>query len=252
MKAFLPFALTASLLASTTAALAQTTVRLGLRGGAHRALTTLDAASNYAGTYPFSGSASKAALYAWQAGVVAEVSCGRLAVQPALLFSQKGEKLDATTSLSGIAGYNVQQTVSTNRYNWLELSLPVVYTRPGDHGWQLFAGPYVALAVGGHRQGTTTSAFYGPPTYTVPTTSKTTDLAEQVAYGTTTPNRRFDAGINVGVGYRQGPLQVQAGYGLGLLDLHHIPSQGEYGPDPDAATAYNRVVQLTGTYFFSL
>ncbi|GAB3638715.1 hypothetical protein GCM10027422_43050 [Hymenobacter arcticus] len=252
MKTLPTLALAATLLIGATGAHAQTTVRFGVRGGANRALTTLDPASNYSGTYPFSGSADKKAIFAWQAGVVLEASFGKFAVQPALLFSQKGEKLISSTYASGVAGYNTQKTTSTNRYNWLELPLNVVYTLHGDHGLQLFAGPYVALAVGGRQRGTTEGAFYGPPTYSVPSTSFSEDFDKPLSYGPSTTNQRFDAGFQGGVGYRQGPVQVQLGYSLGLLNLHHTSDQREFGRDVNAYAAYNRGVQLTGTYFFSL
>lgn len=252
MKALPTLTLATSLLLSAAEASAQTTLRFGVRGGASRAITTLDPASNYSGTYPFSGSADKAAIFAWQAGVVLEANFGKWAVQPALLFSQKGEKLHSTTYASGVAGYNTQETTSTNRYDWLELPLNVVYTLHGDHGLQLFAGPYVALAVGGRRRGTSEGAFYGPPTYSVPSTSSSEEFDKPLAYGPATTNQRFDAGLQGGVGYRQGPVQVQLGYSLGLLNLHHTSNQREFGRDVNADAAYNRGAQLTGTYFFNL
>ncbi|RZK89479.1 MAG: PorT family protein [Hymenobacter sp.] len=247
-----PILTLAAILLIGAAAHAQTAVRFGMRSGAGRAITTLDPASNYSGTYPFSGSADKAAIFAWQAGVVLEASFGQWAVQPALLFSQKGEKLHAATYASGVAGYNTQETTSTNRYNWLELPLNVVYTLHGDHGLQLFAGPYVALAVGGRQRGTREGAFYGPPTYSVPSTYASEEFDQSLEYGPSSTNQRFDAGLQGGVGYRQGPVQVQLGYSLGLLNLHHASDQREFGRDVNADAAYNRGAQLTGTYFFNL
>lgn len=246
MQPLATLVLGAALLASAAPAPAQTTYRLGLRGGANRALTTLDAASN--GIDGFTNlSADKSAIYAWQAGVVLEANFGKLALQSGLVFSQKGERLHTATSSrdTGFAFYTDQ--TSTNRYNWLELPLNLVYTRHGDYGWQVFAGPYVALAVGGRQVGTALRAN---------AVAKFAPLAidTQVSYGPGTDNRRLDAGLNFGVGYRQGPLQVQLGYGLGLRNLR----QGngtvfyDYGHNFDADAAYNRVAQLTGTYFFSL
>ncbi len=239
-------ALGAALLSSAAPASAQTTYRLGLRGGLNRALTTLDGASN--GIDGFTNiSADKSAIYAWQAGVVLEASFGKLAFQPALLFSQKGERFHTATSSrdTGFAFYTDQ--TSTNRYNWLEIPLNVVYTLHGDHGLQLFAGPYVALAVGGNQKGTTLRA-------NAVAKFASQDFNDQVAYGADTNNRRLDAGVNFGVGYRQGPLQVQLGYGLGLRNLHQADGSllYDYGHNFNADAAYNRVAQLTGTYFFSL
>lgn len=93
----------ATLLAATSAS-AQTTFSLGLRGGANRAVSTLGDAGRSGGDFPFGYSADKSALYAWQAGVVLEARWGKLALQPALVFSQKGEKLHTTAYINGFAG----------------------------------------------------------------------------------------------------------------------------------------------------
>ena len=136
-----------------------------------------------------------------------------------------------------------------NRYNWLELPVNVIYTR---HGFQIFAGPYVALGVGGRQHGT------GKNTYPVGILGfQEYDFDGKIRYGSDTENRRLDAGINFGLGYRKGPLQVQLGYGLGLRNLHQNPVEGIISEIPyfhnfNTDRAYNRVAQLTGTYFFEL
>lgn len=253
MKQFFAPGLATALLLSGAPAAAQTTFRLGLRGGANRVLTTVAGTANASGTYPYSYVTDKAALYAWQAGVVLEASQGNFAFQPALLFSQKGEQATTAFYSSSVAGYTAAQTATTNRYNWLEIPLNVVYTLHGDHGVQVFAGPYLALGVGGRQRGTTTSVAYYGPAYD-PLPGEESAINEHIVYGNGTNNRRLDVGVNFGVGYRQGPVQVQLGYGLGLRNLHQ-PSETstqdfvhEFGAD----AAYNRVAQLTGTYFFSL
>lgn len=243
--------LLAALLLGATAAPAQTTFRLGLRGGANRALTTTDPAGNQSGSYPFSSALDKQALTAWQAGVVLEARRGHFAVQPSLLFSQKGERQVFASSLSGVAGNTVYRVSTTNRYNWLELPVNFVYTRGGDHGWQLLAGPYLALGVGGRRQGSILS-YTGVVYDATPT-----EFEESISYGPGTYNRRLDVGLNLGLGYRRGPVQVQLSYGLGLRNLHQddVLRPTLYNPsyfiDRNGA-AYNRVAQLTGTYFFQL
>jgi hypothetical protein len=239
------------LLTATTVASAQTAFRLGVRGGLNRAVTTVAAASN-GSDYFYNYSADKSALYSWQAGLVAELTRGKFALQPGLQFSQKGEKFTTAITGGGTGGGQYSETVSTNRYNWLELPLNLVYTLHGDHGLQLFAGPYVALAVGGRQQGTTY------PYYGLAIDSRPFDFDTQISYGSGTNNRRLDVGVNFGVGYRQGPVQVQLEYGLGLRNLHQ-GSQVMRPAWPDlpqanfeADAAYNRVAQLTGTYFFTL
>ena len=210
-------------------------------------MTTLEAAN--ASGFGFTSSADKSPIYAWQAGVVLEVNYGKFAFQPAIAFSQKGEKIN-TTETYGDFGVHTTEKISSNRYDWLELPLNVVYTLHSDHGLQLFAGPYVAVAVGGRQRGTSsvTCPFYGGPQ------QKPTPVAfdNDMTYGPGTENRRLDAGLNFGVGYRQGPLQVQLGYGLGLRNLRQGNDTVFYGHNFSADAAYNRVAQLTGTYFFSL
>jgi hypothetical protein len=244
--------LAASLLLSAAPASAQTTFHLGVRGGLNRALTTLADASNSASpTTQFS--ADKSAIFAWQAGLVLEARFGKLALQPAVLFSQKGEKLTTSTSTPGVVWTNTVTTTSANRYNWLEIPVNLVYTSHTDHGWQLLAGPYVAVAVGGRQRGTT--AYFSGPT-AVPITPNEFD--KPVLYGSQYNTRRLDAGLNFGLGYRQGPWQVQATYSLGLLNLHHpsdsfiIVEYPSFNHNFEADPAYNRVAQLTGTYFFAL
>ena len=231
-----------TVLLSTASVTAQPTYKLGLRGGLNRATTTLDAAST-GGSNP-SWSANKSAIYAWQAGAVLEIAFQKIAFQPALVFSQKGEQFSTQTSVIGFAGTSDQHTRSINRYNWLELPVNVVYT---VHGVQVFAGPYVALGMGGRQHGT----ISGLSPFARFTPQR---IDEKVNYGPNSNNRRLDAGINFGVGYRQGPLQMQLGYGLGLRNLHQSNSDQiyDYGHNFNQDAAYNRVVQFTGTYFFEL
>ena len=243
MNRFALFFLTITL--STATAAAQPTFRLGVRGGFNRATSTLDAAStSLSSQYYYS--ANKSAIYAWQVGAVLEVEYHRFALQPALLFSQKGEQFDTFNSFRSFGSFVPLQTFTVSRYNWLELPLNVVYTW---HAVQVFAGPYVALGIGGHQRGTVNNTYpvgiLGFQKY---------DFAEKISYGSNTENRRLDAGVNFGVGYRNGPLQVQLGCGLGLRNLHQIDADATadsvHNFREDAA--YNRVVQLTGTYFFQL
>ena len=244
MKLRITFLLAALLGAATASA--QPTYKLGLRGGLNRATTTLDAGSTGNDFFNFSYSADKSAIYAWQAGAVLEIGFGKFALQPALLFSQKGERFNTTAFFRGSRGNSGSDTHSTNHYNWLELPVNVVYT---VHGFQLFAGPYVALGVGGQRQ--SVSYNYAPDAKFAPYY-----FDNKITYGPDTYNSRLDAGVNFGIGYRQGPVQVQLGYGLGLRNLHreyidYIIAEFPYH-NFEADPAYNRVVQLTGTYFFNL
>lgn len=224
--------LLAASLAATTAS-AQTTFRFGVRAGANLATHTLP---QYDPNPAYSSEGKNSLLLGGQAGVAFEANFGRLALQPALLFSQKGTKSSgSTTILSGATTpYNYFSGQGTRRTNWLELPLNVVYTPKSGHGLQLFAGPYAAVAVGGRQ---TTSGFQTSDSG-APRQDFSGDYA--IEYGGNTNNRRFDWGVNFGVGYRMGPVQVQAGYGLGLRSLYTSTNN----------KVYNRGAQLTATYFW--
>ncbi|RZK97612.1 MAG: PorT family protein [Hymenobacter sp.] len=241
----------ASLLLNVATASAQKTFSVGVRGGLNRASTTLADASSFTGINAYNRTADKDAIYAGQVGLVLEAAFGKFAVQPALVFSQKGEKFNTDVYFNGVGGGLSARSTTTNRYNWLELPVNFVYTLHGEHGLQFFAGPYVAMGIGGRQTGT--SYFSSPNAFYIPY-----EFDNQINYHSDTNNRRFDAGMNFGLGYRQGPVQVQAGFGLGFINLHrNIPSI-DPGFSPSTLynfyndAAYNRVAQLTGTYFFAL
>ena len=232
-----------TVLLSAASVAAQPTFRLGLRGSLNRATSTV-APANTSPSSQYYYSASKSAIYAWQAGAVLEVAFHQFALQPALVFSQKGEQFDAATSIIYVASVSGTAMSTVNRYNWLELPVNVVYTL---HGFQVFAGPYVALGVGGRQRGTISG--FSPFARFAPQS-----VDEKAAYGPDSNNRRLDAGVNFGIGYRRGPVQVQLGYGLGLRNLHQSSADQfyDYGHNFNQDAAYNRVAQLTGAYFFDL
>ncbi len=230
-------------LATTATAAAQTKFQIGLRGGVNRATTTLDDASTGAYSSAFY-SGDKFGIFGWQGGVVAEIDFGKFALQPALLFSQKGEHFQTKAYFVQTSGLSGSESGSINRYNWLEIPVNVVYT---VRGVQVFAGPYVAMGMGGRQKGTTLRA--SPNVRYAPL-----QFDEPIEYGPNTSNRRLDAGVNFGLGYRKGPVQVQLGYGLGLVNLHQVDADNPVDVvyNFQESAAYNRVFQLTGTYFLQL
>lgn len=280
-------------LAAPPAAHAQTTLGLGLRLGGNLA-TRSGSTPAY---QPLNGSGTpvpnpvsdykRTALLAPQFGAVLDVRFGKLAVQPAVLFSQKGvdQRLGITSDNGSAATYTVSHTSdqyhTVSRPNYLEIPINLVYTSGTDHGFQLFGGPYVAFGMGGRSEyenirvssstsggsgygsDYSSSSFYsagtslfqykddfpGPPAgllfYPGSATAalNPTPFAASSGY---TVARRFDAGLTAGVGYRRGPLQMQLGYGLGLVNQQ--PGKAADQRD-DLPAYYQRVAQLTATYF---
>lgn len=200
----------------------------------------------------------RSALACYQVGVAASFGSGHWAFQPALVFTQKGVKQRLLQRVT-FGGYDFTADFNvSSRVHYLELPLNVVYGFGADgEGFQVFAGPYVAVGVGGrtHFELTETTT---DPNYPEPHTESS---SAGMAFGNTfseepsssTPSvdwegraRRFDAGVNFGVGYRQGPIQVQLGYGLGLLNVQPAYPASFNTPDD---TGYLRTAQLTATYY---
>ena len=240
---FSALGLTAVLAVAATSAQAQTTVSIGPRLGVNSSNATISG--------PDTDGFSPQQLFGAQVGVTADVQFGGFAFQPSLLFTQKGFKLNrsGTDSFGGMtATYSEERTL---HINYLELPLNFVYTTGGDHGFQLFAGPYLALGVGGsapyksdivipgfteqHESGTGAVKFANQQPKS---TSSSADNDVTV--------RRLDVGFNAGIGYRQGPVQIQAGYGIGLSNFVPLEDSGK----DSGNKAQNRVLQLSANYFF--
>ena len=235
MSKFCLFVLIAASL-GTTAASAQTSFHFGVRAGGNLARETQTTAGPRFVNYATDEKVGP--RLAEQVGVVAEARFGRLAFQPALLFSQKGSRNTVTFSSSspGFTPYDYYSSQNITRTNWLEMPLNFVYTPAVDHGFQVFAGPYVGLGLGGQQ----ISAGY----LTSSSGAARQDFSTErpLSFGENGTYRRFDFGFNAGLGYRRGPLQLQAGYGYGLRNLRN--------PFPVGGSSYNRVAQLTATYFW--
>lgn len=208
---FSVFGLTAVLAVAATSAQAQHAVSFGPRLGANLANASLSG--------PDTDGFNPKAIFGAQVGVTADIQFGGFAFQPSLLFTQKGFKLSqsGTESFGGMtATYSDDRTL---HISYLELPLNFVYTTSGDHGLQLFAGPYLAVGVGGsapyksdivipgfaeeHKSGTGAMKFANQE----PNNSSSSSDNDVTV-------RRFDAGFNAGIGYRQGPVQIQAGTAL--------------------------------------
>jgi len=220
---------------------------------------------------------TRSAIFAPQFGAVLDVRFGKLALQPAVLFSQKGVEQELIETGTTTYTYTPSQPYqssskttyhTTSRVNYIEIPLNLVYTSGGDHGFQVFAGPYIAFGVGGRAE-----LEYESRT----TSTNSNGNRYDYSYGNTffvfrdaypgpaadTPNigvapfeassgsivaRRLDAGINAGIGYRFRMLQLQLGYGLGLLNQQPGNAPTFIREMPEYT---QRVAQLTATYFFS-
>ena len=263
----------ALLLLAPLASQAQGKMSFGARLGGNLSKSTINLLSDVGqvSTPNLSFDYTQSYVLGAQGGVVLNMQWGQWAFQPALLFSQKGvkQKLDLTVQDDG---FRISGDVSiTTRVNYLELPLLAVYSTGSEGtGFQVFAGPYLAVGVGGQNTNDLKVAVSDPSN---PKDSFTfyQNKAVELTFGDefTEPNnnvgggidglldtgildtfattRRFDAGVTAGIGYRTGPVQVQLGYSLGLLNTQ--PSYpANFGLDSEKS--YNRAVQLSATFFF--
>jgi hypothetical protein len=181
----------------------------------------------------------------FEAGLTGNLQLGHFAVQPSLLFSQKGYQAHG-----GLISYDSPVTYEeTVRLNYLTLPLNLAYTLgKAGQGLQVFAGPYLGVLVGGNYQRQVYAAgsyLGGPPSETeyrgkVKAASVFSDIDNRYS-------QRLDAGLQAGIGYRLKGWQVQAGYSMGLRNLASS-YQGYNGTLYREAENYNRAFQVSLSY----
>jgi hypothetical protein len=156
-----------------------------------------------------------------EAGLVGVVQKGHLALQPTVLFAQRGFDRHQTFYDSGFGGLTDERI----RLNYLTVSLPLAYTQHTDgQGVQVFGGPYAGFLLGGKHE----------LLYQFPMGSDQNQAGDVVATDVHTVelgpsslrlpdynfySRRFDLGVQAGLGYRLGGALLQVSYSLGLRNL---------------------------------
>jgi hypothetical protein len=233
MKQLLPLVTGALLLART--AHAQATFSIGPRVGLNSSAVH----------FPVDYRTSSTSRAGFEAGLTSNVQFGHFALQPSLLFSQKG---------SGSSGYLVGLDTPVTydeqlRLNYLTLPLNLAFTLGKDgKGLQVFGGPYVSMLLGGHyvRQTHEGGGYLGGPAYEVEVTGKVKP-ASIVSDSDNKYSQRFDTGLQAGVGYRLGGFLLQANYSLGLRNLA-TQYRGYDGRLYDDPAYYNRSWQVSLSY----
>ncbi|MBF9239881.1 PorT family protein [Hymenobacter sp. BT683] len=207
---------------------AQPSFSLGPRVG-------LNAATSHAASGPDDGSVRYRP--GGEAGLTGSLRFGRFAVQPALLYSQKGYAYHARIDYRDGTGFGTADYDDRVRLDYLTLPVSLAYGRRADgQGVQVFAGPYLALLLGG-RYATTIAVPSNPQT-------ARGNISVAKEPGTGRVFQRYDAGLQAGLGYRRQALLFQAGYSLGL---RAATSFGDHPP----RYAYNRTFQASLSYLFA-
>lgn len=243
-KIFTTCLFTGTLLLANAAAQAQTAFRIGPQVGFNQSFGRFE----YPGDdYKKVTNASRSGA---EAGLVAWVGLGtHWAVQPAVLYSQKGfafeeDAYDAPYNYTYHGEYSF-------RFNYLTVPVNLVYSsQGGGQGLQVFAGPYVGFLLGGNYS-SSQSGRYGNGA------SRGQSAEGDVKAGDTYDNSRGgpyvsqgrDAGLQGGLGYGfGGGLQVQAGYSQGLRNLGAKYAPGLTSQAPP--TYRSHAFQLTVAYLF--
>jgi hypothetical protein len=190
--------------------------------------------------------------------VLGSLQFGHVAVQPAVLFAQRGYTLTPTFFDSGFGGL----TQTSVRLNYLSIPLQVAYVQhTNGQGFQLAAGPYVSFLVGGNSRSDYQFPFAGAQQQRNKVAAAdvhTVDISpfslQEPSY--TVYSRRLDLGAQVGLGYRLGGALLQLSYSLGLRNVATTERYTIGGALPAYETnnpAYrNRSFQASLSYLFGL
>lgn len=191
-----------------------------------------------------------------EAGVMASLSQGHWALQPALLFSQKGFKIDDEHSTEAYGNYSWNLTQEDYCFNYLTLPINLAYAQHADgQGFQLFAGPYVSILLGGTYTSFTSYSYRTPHAGGGSSNRTNGTVAAFEDPWPTTPNnvfytQRLDAGVQGGLGYGYGRALLHLGYSLGLRNLgkEHSVSGNAGSATISASVYHNSAFQASLSY----
>ena len=171
-------------------------------------------------------------------------------IQSGLFLINKGSKLSYTEedieyAKKSTSVNNTAETDITYSTYYLEIPVNVVYK---INKFQLFAGPYMAFGLTGNMEiDYSYGGESGSESYKLKPKSSgysSDDLEDdEEAF------RMFDYGFNFGIGYKLGPILINAEYMLGLGNLNVFPEGEDYGDESDYKIKNNGFT-LSTTYMF--
>jgi hypothetical protein len=243
-KAFTLSLLTGSLLLTASVARAQVSFSIGPKVGYNRTSGNFEYPNQ---DYLKVTNSSRSGV---EAGVVAQLGLAKhWAVQPAVLYSQKGFKF-VENAYDAPYKYTYQGDYSF-RFDYLTVPVNVVYSqRAAGQGLQIFAGPYAGFLLGGRFTSSKSGRYSTGGTRSQ---SDEGDVKAGDTYnrrpGEAYVSRGVDAGLQGGLGYGfAGGFQVQASYSLGLRNLGAVYAPGVTSETPP--TYRSHAFQLAAAYLF--
>ncbi len=164
-------------------------------------------------------------LASFHVGFMADLPIGRFfALQPGILFTGKGAKLESDNSNS-VTWYKA----TTNPY-YIELPVNAVLKLPLDKQSSLFvgAGPYIAMGIAGKRK--VEGKFLGASFSSKENIQFSDDDPSTLNYEEGAGMRimkRFDYGVNATAGLMLNKFLLSVNYGYGLAKLQSGANNGE-------------------------
>jgi hypothetical protein len=205
----------------------------------------------------------------YQFGLIADIPLlqNTLSLQPGLLYNNKGYSADIEKMLEDESGTDIEDFEGYVRvnYNYIELPVSFVYK---NNGFQLSAGPYVAIGVGGSFKNDfsfvadgedfDSGDFFDEDSYKMKPVIGTVDddMFEDYLDDEDVMElyRAFDFGMNLGVGYQVKSILFNAGYSMGLINLTPKYDALDYDMDEDYTknvVQKNKGFNFSVSYFFN-
>lgn len=189
-----------------------------------------------------------------EAGVTADLRAGHFALQPTVVYAQQGYQL--TFVIPGDPVFEALHYRDNTRLDYVSFPLNLAYSQQADgQGWQVFAGPYVSVLLGGRY--TSSIAFdYGNTGTPGPAYESNGKVASERNYDpadhATAHTKGVDAGLQGGVGYQHQRVLLQATYSVGLRNVQYknFAAHVGFGTSGEVIPYYNRSFQLSLAYLF--
>ncbi|MBP6872275.1 MAG: PorT family protein [Bacteroidales bacterium] len=203
-------------------------------------------------------------------GLITDISLSEntLSLQPSLLFSNKGYSIDFEEMLDDEfddEGIDMDDYEGYARMNFYYIELPINFVYK-INGFQVSAGPYVALGIGGKfkhdfsfeadGEDFNSDDYFDEDTYKLkPIYGKVDDdIYEDYLDDEDIIDlyRAFDYGLNFGIGYQVKSVLFNVGYSLGLGNLTPAFDADYYDMDEDYTKNViqkNRVISFSVSYF---
>ena len=166
----------------------------------------------------------------------------KFAIQPEVLFSQKGGKTTFKNTYVSNTGTVTAEGHNITSYNYLEVPILLKLTLgDGDFKYFINAGPSLGYLVGGQTKYKVTG---------VEETSKDINLEEETIGTYKVRNNRFDVGVAAGLGVSldagPGSVFLEARYVAGFSDIRKVTS----GTEPNHVKTMNRNTMISLGYMF--